>query len=81
MRNTVGPGNMSHCGTPSLDDRLDHCFVVLKHTTTKLLDAKIGRLREHGQHYPKRWSFLEIAGLARDLCHGRQRVSPVFQES
>ena len=53
-RNSVGPGNMSHCGTPSLYDHLDSCFVVLKHITTKLLDAKIGRLREHGQHYSKR---------------------------
>ena len=30
-RNSVGPGNMSHCGTPSFNDHLDHCFVVLKH--------------------------------------------------
>ena len=29
--NSVGPGNMSHCGTSSLYDHLDHCFVVLKH--------------------------------------------------
>ena len=27
----VGPGNMSHCGTSSLNKSLDHCFVVLKH--------------------------------------------------
>ena len=47
----------------------------------RLLDAKIGRLREHGQHYSKRWTFLEIAGLARDLCHGRQRVSPFYHGS
>ena len=26
-RNSVGPENMSHCGTPSLDDHFDHCFV------------------------------------------------------
>ena len=30
-RNYVGPGNMSHCGTPSFDNHLNHCFVVLKH--------------------------------------------------
>ena len=29
--NSVGPGNMSHCGTSSLYDHLDHCFVVFKH--------------------------------------------------
>ena len=44
--------------------------------TTKLLDAKTGRLREHNQCSSTRWSFLEIFVL----CHW-QRVSPVFQES
>ena len=29
--NSVGSGNMSHCRTPSFDNHLDHCFVVLKH--------------------------------------------------
>ena len=29
--NSVGPGNMSHCRTPSFNDHLDHCFVVFKH--------------------------------------------------
>ena len=43
---------------------------------TKLLDAKIGRLREQDRYYSKRWSFLEIFVP----CHW-QRVSPVFQES
>ena len=32
-RNSVGPGNMSHCGTPSFDNHLDHCFVGLKKKT------------------------------------------------
>ena len=40
-RNSVGPGNMSHCGTPSLYDHLDHCFVVPQTHTTKLPDEKI----------------------------------------
>ena len=30
MCNSVSPGNMSHCGTPSFNDHLDHCFIVLK---------------------------------------------------
>ena len=47
--NSVGPGNMSHCGTPSFDNHRNHSFV-----TTKLLDAKIGRLREHNQCYSTR---------------------------
>ena len=29
--NSVGSGNMSHCRTPSFNDHLDHCFIVLKH--------------------------------------------------
>ena len=29
-RNSVGPGNMSHCRTPSFNDHLDHCIVVFK---------------------------------------------------
>ena len=44
--NSVGSGHMSRCGTSSLSNHLDNCFVVFKHIQTKLLDAKIGRLRE-----------------------------------
>ena len=29
--NSVGSGNMSHCRASSLNDHLDHCFVVFKH--------------------------------------------------
>ena len=47
-RNSVGPGNMSHCGTPSFDDRLDHCFVVLKHIQQSFL---MRRLDVRGKHY------------------------------
>ena len=39
-RNSVGPENMSHCGTPSLDDHFDHCFVVLKHIQQSFLMRK-----------------------------------------
>ena len=34
-------------------NHLDHWLRCLQTHTTKLLDAKIGRLREQGQHYPK----------------------------
>ena len=34
-------GNMSHCGTPSLNDHLDHCFVVLKHIQQSFLMRKM----------------------------------------
>ena len=33
--NSVRYGHMSHCGTPSFDNHLNHCFVVLKHTHNK----------------------------------------------
>ena len=36
-RNSVGPGNMSHCGTPSVDDHLDHCFIVFEHIQQSFL--------------------------------------------
>ena len=29
--NSVGSGNMSHCRASSLNNHLDHCFVVFKH--------------------------------------------------
>ena len=49
--------------------------------TTKRLDAKTGRLREHNQCDSTRWSFLEIVWLVRDPCHRSQRVAPIGQES
>ena len=51
-RNSVGPGNMSHFGTPSFDNHLDHCFVVFKHDLLHLRffcvlasDSLFGRVR------------------------------------
>ena len=40
-RNSVGPGNMSHCRTPSFNDHFDHCFVVLKHIQQRFLMRKL----------------------------------------
>ena len=40
-RNSVGPGNMSHCGTSSFYNHLDHCFVVLKHIQQSFLMRKL----------------------------------------
>ena len=51
--NSVSPGNMSHCKTPSFNDHFDHCFIVFEHIQ-KLLDSKSGRLREHNQCYSAR---------------------------
>ena len=39
--NSVSPGNMSHCGTPSFNDHLDHCFIVLKHIQQSFLMSRI----------------------------------------
>ena len=35
--NSVGSGNMSHCRASSLNDHLDHCFVVFKDVQQSLL--------------------------------------------
>ena len=48
-RNSVGPGNMSHCRTSAFNDHLDHSFIVLKTHTIKLLDARIGHLKKQYQ--------------------------------
>ena len=45
--NLVVSGNMSHYRASSLENHLDHCFVVLIHVQqTKLLGEKSTRLRE-----------------------------------
>ena len=55
--NSVGYGNMSHCGASTLSNHFDHCFVVFKHIQQILLDSKIGRLREQNQHYSDHQTF------------------------
>ena len=50
-RNSVSPGNMW--------DFFPLMIILITHTT-KVLDAKTGRLREHHQYYSARWSSLEI---------------------
>ena len=39
--NSVGSGNMSHCGTSSLYDDFDHCFVVFKHVQQSFLMSRL----------------------------------------
>ena len=39
--NSVGSGNMSHCGASSLYDHLDHCFVVFKDVQQSFLARRI----------------------------------------
>ena len=55
-------------------------FRCLQTHKTKLVDAKIGRLREEDQHYPNHWSLFQIAG-ASDSCEGKQRVSTFYHGS
>ena len=59
--NSVGPGNVSHCGTFSLYDHLDHCFTVFEHIQQSFLTRRIGRLRKQNQHCPDHRSFHEIS--------------------
>ena len=40
-RNSVGSGNMSHCGASSLYVHLDHCFVVFKHIQQSFLMRRV----------------------------------------
>ena len=40
-RNSVGPGNLSHCGTPPFNDHFDHCFGVLKHIQQSFLMRRL----------------------------------------
>ena len=39
--NSVSPGNMSRCTTSSLDDHLDHCFVVFKDLQQSFLTRRL----------------------------------------
>ena len=80
-RNSVGPGNVSHCLTSSLYNHLDHCFVVFKHIQQSFLmrgqdvwgnGINIIQNVEHS---------LRSACLARDSCHSSQQVVPVLYSS
>ena len=74
-RNSVGPGNMCHCGTPSFKNHLDYCLFVHKHIQQSSLMRRLD-VWGNNQCYSARWSSLEIF----DSCQW-QRVSPVSQES
>ena len=76
INNCVRPGNMSHCGTSSFNDHLDHCFVVFKHIQHSFSMRKLEVWGNTINVIQKRWSSLEIACLAFDLCHNSQRVVP-----
>ena len=59
--NSVGSGNMSHCRTPSLNDHLDHRFVVFKDVQRELPDEENSRLRKQNQHCLDYQSFHEFS--------------------
>ena len=44
--NSVGPGNMSHCGASSLYDHLDYCFIVFKDVQQSFFSCKSGKPRK-----------------------------------
>ena len=39
--NSVGSGNMSHCGTSSFHNHFNHSFIVLKHIQQSFLMRKL----------------------------------------
>ena len=40
-RNSVGPGNVSPCGTSTFNDHLDHCFIVFKQIQQSFLMRRV----------------------------------------
>ena len=56
---------MSHCGTSSLYDHLDHCFVVLKHIQQSFLVPKLDVWGNTVNIIQKRWTFFEIACVCK----------------
>ena len=69
--NSVSPGNMSHCGTPSFNDHLDHCFDCPRTHTTNFHDARLD-VRGHTiniiQHVDFPLRFLTSVNDNRSAC-------------
>ena len=62
--NSVGSGDVSHCWTSSFDNHFNYSFIVLKHDTIKLLDARIGHWKEQHQCLSScRFSYETCGGL------------------
>ena len=60
--NSVGSGNVSHCGASSLYDHLDHCFIVFKDILQSFLTFE-----ETNQHNQDHQSFHETS-FAFEVC-------------
>ena len=50
--NSVSSGDVSHCRTSAFHIHFIYSFIVLKTHTIKLLDSRIGHLRERNQCFP-----------------------------
>ena len=75
---------MSHCGTPSIDDHLEHCFVVFKHIQQRFL---MWRMHVWGNkinivqiidHSLRLFSFLNCVRCWTNFTFVHKRVSPFF---
>ena len=58
--NSVGSGNMSHCGTSHLYDHLDHCFAVCK-------DVQHGFLTRRIRVWGNRIYIVQIINLSKNF--------------
>ena len=59
--NSLGSGNMSHCGTPPFKEHLDQCKVVFKIVLHSFPYEKNSRLKKRNQHCLDHQSFHEIS--------------------
>ena len=50
--NSVSPGNMSHCRTPSFDDHFNRGFLIRKNVQHRAKSGKLRVRRGHSQHRP-----------------------------
>ena len=71
--NSVGSGDVSHRWTSAFNNHFNHSFIVLKTRTIKLLDARIGHLKELNQCLSSHRFYCETCGV----CDHYSQVSPI----
>ena len=74
--NSVGSGNMSHCGASSLHDPLDHCFVDIQQS---FLTRRIDVLRKYNQQCLDHQSFHEVSFALEIFREELRRSDPINQ--
>ena len=72
-RNSVSPGDVSHCRTSAFNNHFDYSFIVLKHIQIKLLGTRIGHSKEQNQCLASHRFYCEICGV----CDHHSKVSPI----